>query len=447
MRSSRFNIHVILFSLSIAFTSSLFMWTIGQENKMVTSVSLVIIWMLEIYFLIRYVNMTNKNLLLFLQSFHYKDHSVVFNKNRKLPFRSLYDEFNRIIDLFDQMKMEKETEHQYFEHVIKHVDTGLLAWDSGGNIKLFNLAAQQLLKLPYISKLDSLKNISRDLPERLSATKPGHQELIKILRGDELISLYVRLSEFTIGGEQIRLASFQNIHPEIEESESEAWRRIIKILTHEIVNSVGPMKLVSSALLKNLKKQKIKTTPHLEADTYENLVSGLNAIYRRSIGLSKFVDDYKTINQIPTPEFHSIRVTDLLENLMPLIREDPRYKEIDFRISVNPSNMEITMDVKMVEQVIINILKNAAQSLVNVTHPVIHILVNRSGDQEQVVIQDNGCGIPFNLLDYIFMPFFTTKKGGSGIGLTLSRQIMKVHKGSIRVISKEREGTKVVLIF
>jgi len=447
MNSSRFNISIILFSISIAFTSYAFMWAVGQENKVITSISLAAIWVLLVIFLIRYVNHTNRNLLLFLQSFQFEDSSLTFNKNRKLPFKPLYEEFNRILSMFNQLKIEKETEHQYFEHVIKHVDTGLLAWDSKNNVRLFNQASKQLLKIPHIRNLSGLKAIMTDMPEQLDNMKPGRQVLLKILRGEELVSLYVRVSEFTISGEEIKLASFQNIHPELEERESEAWQKLIKVLTHEIVNSVSPIKLLSSSMMKTLKPSKAKENISLSSEEVGNMHSGLNAIYNRSIGLSKFVDDYKTITDIPRPEFSEVVLSELISEVVDLLKDNLLNNSIKVNMRIEPNDMKIFMDRKMMSQVLINLLKNARQALVDQTHPKIIIKAGYHNDRSVITIEDNGSGVPFNMMDYIFMPFFTTKKGGSGIGLTLSRQIMRAHGGSITLVSNEGEGTKVSLIF
>jgi len=447
MNSNRFNLNIIIFSITIAITSSFFMWAIGQENKIVTSISLAILWGLEIVFLIRYINLTNKNLLLFLQSFQFHDSSLVFNKNKKLPFRTIYDEFNRIIELFNQLKIEKETEHQYFEHIIRHVDTGLLAWDENDKVHLFNQAAKKMLDLPHIGNIKGLRSIIHEMPEKLHKLKPGRQELIKILRGDELVSLYVRVSEFTVSGEKIKLASFQNIHHELEERESEAWQKLIKVLTHEIVNSVGPIKLVSSTLLKTFNRLADNTSVQLSSEDLDNMHSGLNAIYNRSMGLSKFVDDYKTITDIPKPDFKEVRVIDLVDEILVLLKNNILKAEIDICVSIDPKDLVVYMDKKMIEQVMINLIKNAVHSLEDHLHPKITITSQQNEDRILIIVEDNGCGIPFNMLDHIFMPFFTTKQGGSGIGLTLSRQIMKLHKGFINVVSKEDEGTRVILIF
>jgi nitrogen fixation/metabolism regulation signal transduction histidine kinase len=425
--------------VGIAFTSFLFIWAISQDNKIVTSISLAILWFVEIILLIRYINLTNRNLLFFLNSIQLDDTSITFNKNRKLPFKSLYEEFNRIVILFDKLKTEKEIEHQYFEHIIKHAETGLCAWDSNERIHLFNKAAKILLKLPHITSLSGLKAVNEELPARLLKMKPGKQELL---------SLYVRISEFNLGEENIKLATFQNIHPELEEKESEAWQKLIKVLTHEIVNSVSPIKLVSSTLMKSVEtREGLKSGKQLTAENIKNIHEGLNAIYNRSIGLSKFVDDYKTITDIPKPNFETVRVEDFIQNIIVLLKEGIIKSNIDLVVNIDPKDQVLVIDKKMMEQVIINLIKNAVHSLTDRINPQIKINGYEERGRYLMSIEDNGCGIPFNTLDYIFMPFFTTKKGGSGIGLTLSRQIMKAHDGLMSVVSKEEEGTTTTMIF
>ena len=457
MNSNRFNLTIIFYSIVIAITSSLLMWAVGQENKIVTSISLAAIWVAEVIFLIRYINITNRNLLLFLQSFQFKDATLSFTKKKNLPFKTIYDEFNRIIDQFNQMKTDKEIEHQYFEHIIKHVDTGLLAWDRKGKIHLINQAAKKLLKLPYISSLQGLGNIMDELPDILSEIKPGRQKLIRVPRGNELVSLYLRVSEFSIAGEKIRLASFQNINPELEESESEAWQKLIRVMTHEIVNSVGPIKLLSSTLLKTVNNpEEVKKgkgqpaaagTIGFSEQAFSNICAGLQAINSRSQGLSKFVEDYKTITDLPKPSFEEVHVAALIQNIITLLKDHLITNDIKISTSVYPPDLRALMDRKLVEQVLINIIKNAVHALQDHPSPLISISSKMDYDRMTIIIEDNGCGIPFNTMDYVFMPFFTTKQGGSGIGLTLSRQIMKLHNGMMNLISKEGEGTRVILTF
>jgi two-component system nitrogen regulation sensor histidine kinase NtrY len=448
MNSSQFNIRVTLQAIIMAITSGLFLWAASQEDKMVTTISLLVLWIIQIWLLIRYVNTTNNHLLLFLQSFRFDDSSITFNKQKKLPYREIYQEFNRIIDHFRDLKIQKEVEHQYFEQVVKHVETGLIAWDENEKVHLLNQAAKKILQIPHVVSIQGLKSVQKDLPERLKNIHPGRQEILKLVEGNEIKNLYIRASEFMIHEEEIKLVTLQNIQPELEEKEADAWQRLIKVLTHEIVNSVGPIKLVSSSLMKTLVKESRTLKPvELTDEDIDNTYSGLKAIYTRSQGLSKFVDDYKTVTEIPKPDILQIKVNEMIQGVISLLQRSQLIENIEIKLEIKPSDLVIPMDKKMVEQILINVIKNATHALADHSKPRIVIRSYDSGDFKYIEVEDNGTGIPFNILDYIFMPFFTTKKEGSGIGLTLSRQLMKAQKGHIKIYSREGEGTLVSLIF
>lgn len=448
MNSSRFNLKITGYAILIGLTAFAFLWAVNQENKFVTSISLGVLWIVELIWLIRYVNTTNRNLLLFLQSFRFDDSSLVFNVKNRLPFPPIYREFNRIIDQFRRLRIEREVEHQYFEELIRHVDTGLIAYDHKGNVDLMNRAARDLLKTPHLKTLEGLKFVQDGLPDRIRNLRPGLTEVLKILAGNEIRQLYLRTSEFNLDNRNIRLVSFQNIRPELEQNEAEAWQRLIKVLTHEIVNSVSPINLVSSSLMKMVEKEQLEdNSGQLTQKEIDDLRMGLKAIRNRSLGLSKFVDDYKTITEIPKPDLENVQVKELIDYVITLLRKSFLKENIVIRVSIEPENLTIRMDRKMVEQILINLLKNASRALEE--HP--EAVISISGDQKtgrgRISVTDNGCGIPFNFQDYIFMPFFTTKKDGSGIGLTLSRQLMKAQNGQISIQSREGIGTEVNLIF
>jgi len=448
MNSSQFNLRITFQSVLLALTAGLFLWAVGQENKIVTSISLLVLWIGQIWLLIRYVNTTNHHLLMFLQSFHFDDSSIIFNKRKKLPFKEIYQEFNRIIERFRDLKIEKEIEHLYFENVVKHVETGLIAWDDRGKVHLLNQAAKKILQIPHVAYLQGFRSVQEDFPLRLENIAPGDQEVFKFFKGNETKNLYIRASEFNIRNDKIKLVSVQNIQPELEERESEAWQRLIKVLTHEIVNSVGPIKLLSSSLVKTLALNGMAKKPdEISEEEIENAVAGIQAIYNRSQGLSKFVDDYKTVTDIPIPEMKRIEVSGLIGDVVALLKKTEVIKDIKVKIEIDPPELSMRMDRKMVEQILINVLKNAAHALVDHSSPVIILRSYEEQGRNVIEVEDNGTGIPFNTLDYVFMPFFTTKKEGSGIGLTLSRQLMKAQKGRIKIISREGEGTVVTLIF
>lgn len=415
---------------------------------LVTSISLVILWAVWIILLIRYVNKTNRDLLLFLQSFKYEDSSLVFSKKKKSPFHELHEEFNRIIEEFSRIREEKEIEHQYFESSIKHVNTGLIAWDKAGKIELFNVAAQQLLHIPYVSQLKSLGRVRPDLPALLDELKTNEKKVVKITCDDEIISLYLRASEFRFGEKSIKLVSLQNIRPELEENEMDTWQRLVRILTHEIVNSVSPITIASSSLIKMFEDNgRARNSKKITGKEMNDALEGLKAIHKRSLGLKQFVEDYKKITELQSPSLKSVQVKSLLDHLIILMKNNLIGEDINIRVKLHPDNLVITCDEKMIEQILINIIKNAVEALDGVSKPEIFIEAMQQGDNQIIQVEDNGKGIPYNLLDFVFMPFFTTKEKGSGIGLSLARQVMRLHKGNVILTSQENQGTRVRLVF
>ena len=439
MNSSLFNIRIVIHSVLLAITSALFIWTLSKDYLLVTRFSLGVLWFGQIFFLIYYVNKTNRDLLIFLQSFEFKDDTLSFNKKKKLPFKPLYDEFNRIIENFRNVKLEKEMEHQYFQYSIKHVDTGLISFDQDGKVEVLNEAAKRLLKMEYVQNIHALDRLQPGLAEQCRVLKPGKQDMVKLARAHEILSLSMRAAEFKMDKKHIKLISFQNIKNELDEQELDSWQKLIRVLTHEIINSVSPITLLSSTLVKIFDDGgKPRKKSELSDEQLENALSGLLAINKRSKGLSRFVESYKSLTKIPDPLISEVEVKDLFEQIYALMKKktDERKAVIDF--SVNPPNLQVHVDEKLIEQVLINLIKNALEA--GTEDSKIQIRAFEENGKVKIEVEDNGTGIPAEIIDNIFVPFYTTKKEGSGIGLSLSRQILRRHSGNLEVISKEGEG-------
>jgi two-component system nitrogen regulation sensor histidine kinase NtrY len=445
MKSNRFNFFVALFAIWIALSSALFFKLAGRTGYTFTTIALAGSWLIGILMLINYVNTTNRNLLVFLKSFRFKDSTIEFNRIGNFPFGSIYNEFNRIINDFKKLKEEKELEHQYFEHVVKHIHTGLIAWNSENHLVLFNETAKKILKTPYIATLGGLVIISKELPELLNHLEPGVNKLIRVNINNEIVPVSLNLMRYKMGESVINLVAMSDLRNELEENESEAWLKLLKILNHEIVNSLSPVKLVSSALLKKIE------TPTVYQEEFQNiqndLKEGLSAIQNRSSSLLRFMEDYKAVTDIPKPEIKLELAGELISSLINLLKGSIIGENVKIIIIINPLELPILVDRRLLEQVLINLIKNAVYALQDEPNPIIQVSGYKISDRTVIEIRDNGCGIPFNIIDFIFMPFFTTKKDGSGIGLSWSRQIMKMHKGSIQINSVEKSGTSVKLIF
>ena len=450
MGFSRFKISIIIQVLLIALTTLAFFWTINQEYMLITSSSLAIIWILQIVFLIRYLQKVNRDLIKFITAIKYDDVSISFNKDNKTDksFEKLHNELNQIIQDISEVRSDKETEHQYFQNTIKHIGTGIIAFDKEGKIELCNNAALKILNLSKLEFINEIDKTQAGLSKKISKIRPGTTSLLKIIIDNEIVQLSIKAAHFKIKTREIKLLSLQNIKSEIDQSEVDAWQKLIRVLTHEIMNSVSPIKLLSGSLIEMFEENdKIKTIEEIDNTIIENSVLGLKTIRKRSAGLSNFVETYKNLTQIPKANFSEFKICHLFDHINTLLINDLEQKSIRFTYNSNPKDVVLYADEKLIEQVLINLIKNASEALVNINNPVIKLEAAIKNEKIQIKVTDNGAGIKQEVLDNIFIPFFTTKEKGSGIGLSLSRQIMHLHGGNITVKSNHVNLTEFTLHF
>jgi signal transduction histidine kinase len=305
----------------------------------------------------------------------------------------------------------------------------------------------KIRNLRYISDLAAIKN---DLPEIFLDMKAGDNTLVKVFVNDELLQLSIYATEFRLRNEDYLLVSIQNISAELDEKEIESWQKLIRVLTHEIMNSITPISSLASTvkdLLFTVENDKILLKT-LDAEEAESIEGAITTIQNRSQGLLNFVEIYRNLTRIPKPNFRYFRVSELFDRSSQLLKPKLDKFGISCQNKVFPPDMMITADPDLVDQVIINLMLNAIDAVKEIDNPQISILATLNNNNRVVIdFKDNGTGIKPDIIDKIFMPFFTSKKEGSGIGLSLSRQIMHLHKGSISVKSKPGEGTLFSLTF
>ncbi len=449
MEFSRFRIFIIIQVLLIAASTIAFFWTLRQEYMLITSSSLAILWVLQIVYLIWYLQKVNRDLSKFITALKYDDVSISFNKDKHVDksFKKLHEELNQIIHEISEVRSDKESEHHYFHNTIKHIGIGIIAYDETGKIEICNDAALKLLNRHSLNNISEVDLTKPGLSEKIKNLKPGNTKLIKLNIDNEIIQLSIKAANFKIKTREIKLLSLQNIKSEIEQGEVDAWQKLIRVLTHEIMNSVSPINLLTGSLIEMFEEDNtIKTIEDINNTTIENSVLGLKTIRKRSEGLTSFVKTYKSLTQIPKPHFVDLSICQLFEHITTLLKEDLCTKNIDF---IQNCNHEIIVhaDEKLIEQVLINLIKNASDSLAKIQEPQIKLDAEIYNERLQIHVIDNGPGIPSEVIDNIFIPFFTTKEKGSGIGLSLSRQIMYLHGGTISVKSEPNVQTVFTLTF
>lgn len=358
--------------------------------------------------------------------------------------REMNEAFNKV----KQARKEKDSEYQFFKNIVQHVGIGILTFKKDGAIQIINNAAKRLLRVDRVEHINELREASDALVDAFLKLKTGGRELVRLKAGDETVQLSVFAIELTLRGEEVKLISMNNIQSELEEKEMEAWQNLVRVLTHEIMNSVTPISSLAGIVEEELGKKLNSDEVVLKKDEAEDMHLSVQTISKRSEGLIKFVKEFRSLTHIPKPKLMQVAVKPLLEELALLHRKELADNGIGISVSTDPETMVVMADKMLVEQVLINLIKNAIQAFGEKTDRQIVMTAyqNETGNV-LISVKDNGTGIEPEALEKIFIPFFSTKKTGSGIGLSLSRQIMRQHEGNISVKSVLGEGTEFILRF
>ncbi|MBE0664358.1 MAG: ATP-binding protein [Candidatus Aminicenantes bacterium] len=398
--------------------------------------------------LFKYIDRSNRGLARFLQAVRYHDFSLSPGiEGLSGSFADLNAAFREISGQFQRAREEKEEQYRYLQTVVQHIGVGLLSLRADGGIDLFNHAAKRLLRVSHLRHIADLPPMFQQLREDIERLRPGEKSLLKLDFPDEELQLSLSTTEFKLHSQLYKLISLQNIQVELEEKETEAWQSLTRVLTHEIMNSLTPISSLA-ATASSLLPAAGSEGSAVDSTRSQDVAEALQTIYRRSHGLMRFVHAYRSVALIPKPQFKIFPVTEMFQRMEKLLQDKLTRQGITFSAEVEPRSLEMTADPDLTEQVLINLLLNAMEALGGSEAPHIH-LSSRMNERGLVVIQvsDNGPGIEPEAREKIFIPFFTTKKEGSGIGLSFSRQVMRLHHGVISVQSQPGAGTVFTLRF
>lgn len=435
-------LQIILLSITLAIG---FYYFYLYENYVAIVAALLITGIL-LNNIFKQIDRTNKELTRFLQSIRYSDFSQTFS-NKKLgkSFDELNEVFNEVLEQFRKTRGEKEEQNRYLQTVLRHVGVGLIAFDTNGKIEFINQAARKLLGINQVTHLNILDQFDKELSLKLLEMKSGERSTIKLYGETDVIQLIIYATEFKMRNSLIKLVSLQNIQSELEEKELEAWQKLIRVLTHEIMNSVTPISSLSSTVNDMLSNG---SGQELNYEQINDIKSAVNTIHRRSDGLINFVENYRSLTKIPKPNFEIFPIQTLFDRIEKLFINDLNKASIKLNLLVEPSSLELTADQGMIEQILINLIINSTHALKEAKDKEISLsaYMNEKG-RVILKVSDNGLGIPEDIQEKIFIPFFSTRSSGSGIGLSLARQIMRSHRGNIRVSSKPNEETTFTLVF
>lgn len=403
---------------------------------------LAIVTACEVYYLFRLMEKNTKLLMHFIWSVRYSDFLMTklpdSGQSGTIP-KELAVAMEEALSHYKKNLQQKESQLQYFQALANHIDLSVIVFATNGAIEWTNQAARQQTGLPAPQTIDDLQAFHSELPARLRALRPGELSILQVTRGEECYQLALSGMSFVVLGRPLTVVSMKNIRTVLETQETEAWQKLIRVLTHEIMNSMTP--IVS---LSELVKNAFSPNHSLSADEEQELTQAIETIYRRSNGLLRFVENYRKVTGIPAPVLQVVSVSDLLTSTFQLLKSEMNGLQL-----LTPSvYLQIIADKGQIEQVLINLIKNAQEALSNHPNPSIELSAGINSDGHTYIqIADNGSGIAPDTLERIFIPFFTTKPAGSGIGLSLSRQIMHMHHGNLNAVSETGKGSKFTLTF
>jgi len=440
---SNFRIRIIFRVILLAITIFVFSYLGFNDASIPAELLLLAFLIYQVFALIRDTETVVKIMTRFFDSIRYSDFTrTVTSKGLGSAFDELNKSYNEVMNEFIKARKEKEENFRYMQTIVQHIGIGLISFFPDGEVNLINNAAKKLLKISSLRNIKTLESINKKLVEELFEIKAGKRSLIKFVYNNDFYQLILFATEFKMQEKIYKFVSIQNIMSELEEKEMEAWQKLISVLTHEIMNSITPISSISQTL-NGLVNQK-----ELNDETLDDIKAGMEIIHRRSEGLIEFVNNYRSISKIPVANFSIVQVKNLFADVAKLMEKQLQEKGIDFKYHIEPESLELTIDQKLIEQVLINLLLNAIDAVKEKANPVIELSANM-GERGCPVIQvkDNGVGILEEVQEKIFIPFFTTKSNGSGIGLSLAKQIMKQHSGNIRFVSNPDEGTTFTLYF
>ncbi len=446
MNYSQYKWYLLLRIIALLMTLSLLAWLILQ-SQVNLAIPVLLLVVFQTFDLFRFTNKSNEELAQFLESVQYKDFTRRFDeKNAPVSLKPWRKGFNQINNTFKNISREREEQFIYLQKILELVDTGILAYQvTDGQILWMNETLKSLLDIPYLKTIHSLQSRNSSLYEELIQLDAGKTKVIQITQGVTSSKIQVSATVFQTTEKMFKLIAFQNIHVALDENETMAWKKLLSVMTHEIVNSVAPISSLAETMKNRLNSR--ETGEKQVAALFNDLELGIETIERRSKGLQKFAETYRALNKINAPDLHKVYLRDIFENIFRLMQPTFDHKGIQFEMILKETSLYIEVDMHLIEQVLINVIVNAMEAVKESPHPVIRMYAYSSSKEKNIKITDNGCGMPEEILEKIFIPFFTTRKNGSGIGLSLCKQIMLLHQGKINAQSRVGEGTAMTLTF
>ena len=398
----------------------------------------------------RFVSRTNRELARFLDAVRFADYSQRFDFDKAgSGFADLGRTFTRIIDEMRDRRAGQESETRRLKALIEHIPVPLMTVHADDAITLQNNAARRLFGAAHVTRINDLRQFGRGFARAVDEAIPGDRELVTFTVEGAEYQLTLAATEVIIDGDRERLISLQDIQSEIDATQAEAWQDLVRVLTHEIMNSITPVTSLAQTAAELVDDVVRETGPESPiAEELQDVQSAVATVARRSDSLLQFIDSYRQISRLAPPEKKRVALADLFETVTSLAKAEWNDADVALALAVEPSGLYVYADRDLLEPVLLNLLRNAWQATKDVGEPRIELRgrLNRRGNTV-IEIADNGHGVPDEIATKIFVPFFTTREGGSGVGLALARQVMIAHGGFIRLGKNRGAGTEFTLTF
>ena len=450
MFSKSLYINIVLRVLLIVLFSAVLGYSAIIDNSLRFSIICILTLVILTVNLISYLNSTNKKIRFFFDSVRNDDSNLSFPaETRNDALNDLYKSMNKVNHQIQQLKIENRQQEQYFRTLLEHLAAGIITYNDKGFILHANSSARKLLAIDVLTHLKQIERKDQKLFETINSIKPFERKLIGISADGGEIQLSLKATSFKTNENELVILSIQDIKNELDEKEIESWMKLIRVLMHEIMNSITPITSLSESLSNIYSTGGIPVLPEqVNVKTIATTLQGLNVIKEQGKGLMSFVESYRKLTRVPEPEKKLFKVADLMSRVQILYNSLDNINKTNLTISLKKPDLEIFADQNLISQVLINLLKNALEANENNFEGKITIVSSEnSGNHSEICVIDNGPGISEENLDEIFVPFFTTRQNGSGIGLSISRQIMRAHGGNLKVRSVPHKETAFCLSF
>lgn len=439
MGFKRHHLELVILIILLVISSAMLGWALSS-SRIHLAIILGIVICGGAVFIFKKLSRANREILFFFRALENDDTSINYSFGQRNTYLDeLHKHLNRVNENFQKLKLNNELKEQYFSRILKHLSSGLLVISRTGHINQVNEEALRLLNLPQLTHIKALSQFYPGLHSKINSLSSLDRAEISVMDGETGLKriLGLQLVEINLGGEELRIVTLHDLSAGMERKEIDDWIRLIRVMSHEIMNSLAPITSISTTLREVWAEHESVSEGRIATEAaIRQTMKGLDAIAEQSEGLTTFFESYRVLSRIPDPVKKEFAVCKLYEKLETLVSHYSEVKSLSIVFECDKPELKICADEQMITQVMLNLIKNAVQAVERLEKAEIIVSTHVNENRTFLKVTDNGEGIPSEISDEIFMPFFTTRKKGTGVGLSYSRQVMALNGGRIEFDSQ-----------